>query len=213
MGLKKAYKLYLFDLDGTLVDTKLDIALAFQRVLGEAGFEEPSLDEVEKAIGGGAKNAANKLTGLEGDALVPLLERFNEAYEEMCAGHTEVYAGGEALLRRLKGEGARLAVVTLKFRAPTHRILKHHGLAELLDAVLAFDDMEKRKPEPDSLYALMNMFALKPDDVLVIGDTVTDIRYAQNAGVDACAVEYGYGETEDIKALSPQYIIKSLLEI
>ncbi len=213
MALDKAYKLYLFDLDGTLVDTKLDIALAFQRVLGEAGLNVPSLDEVEKAIGGGAKNAANKLTGLEGDALTPLLESFTSAYEEMCADHTEVYAGGEALLRRLKGEGAKLAVVTMKFRAPTHSILRHHGIFDLLDEVLTFDDLEKRKPDPESLLLMMKRYGLKPEDVLVIGDTVTDLKYARNAGVDACAVEYGYGELEDLKSLSPRYMVESLLEI
>ena len=213
MSLDRAYKLYLFDLDGTLVDTKLDIALAMQKVMVEAGFEKPSLDDVEKAIGGGAKNAVNKLTGLEGGALTPLLDAFVAAYEEMCADHSEVYAGGEALLRRLKGEDAKLAVVTMKFRAPTHKILKHHGLFGLLDDVLTFDDLEKRKPDPDSLLALMRKYDLKPEEVLVVGDTVTDLRYAQNAGVDACAVEYGYGELQDLKALAPRYMVKGLIEV
>lgn len=213
MGLGKAYKLYLFDLDGTLVDTKLDIALAMQKVMAQAGFEKPSLDEVEKAIGGGAKNAVNKLTGLAGEELAPLLEEFTAAYEEMCADHTSVYAGGEALLRRLKDEGAKLAVVTMKFRAPTHKILKHHGIFDMLDDVLAFDDLEKRKPDPDSLFALMKKYDLKPADVLVIGDTVTDIKYAQNAGTDACAVEYGYGELKELAALAPRFMVKALTDI
>ena len=213
MGLIKKYELYLFDLDGTLVDTKLDIALAMQKVMVEAGFEKPSLDDVEKAIGGGAKNAVNKLTGLEGDALTPLLDAFVVAYEEMCADHTEVYEGGKALLRRLKSEGAKLAVVSMKFREPTHKILKHHDIFELLDDVLAFDDLQKRKPDPDSLLALMRKYDLKPEEVLVIGDTVTDLKYAQNAGVDACAVEYGYGELKDLKALAPRYMVKSLIEV
>ena len=213
MSISKAYKLYLFDLDGTLVDTKLDIALAMQKVLGDAGLYVPSLDEVEKAIGGGAINAVGKLTGMDDDALTPLLDAFIAAYEELCADHTEVYAGGEALLKRLKSEGAKLAVVTMKLRAPTHKILKHHGLLSLLDDVLSFDDLEKRKPEPDSLLALAQKHGITPQEVLVIGDTVTDIRYAQNAGADVCAVEYGYGELKDIVSLAPNRMVKSLFEI
>ena len=131
----------------------------------------------------------------------------------MCADHTIVYEGGEPLLCRLKAQGAKLAVVTMKFRAPTHSILRHHGIFDLLDEVLTFDDLEKRKPDPDSLFALMRKYVLKPEDVLVIGDTVTDLKYAQNAGVDACAVKYGYGEVGDLKALQPRYMVKSLLDI
>ncbi len=213
MSLEKIYKLYVFDLDGTLVDTKLDIALAMQKVLGEAGFEKPSLDQVEKAIGGGAKNAVSKLTGLEGEALLPLLEAFVKAYEEMCCDNTVVYASGEELLKKLKAQGAKLAVVTMKHRVPTQKILKHHGVTALLDVVLSFDDVEKRKPDPDSLLKLLERFDMTPQDALVIGDTVTDMQYAHNAGVDACAVDYGYGELDDLKAMKPRYIIGSFLEI
>ena len=60
---------------------------------------------------------------------------------------------------------------------------------------------------------LMRKYDLEPEEVLVIGDTVTDLRYAQKAGVDACAVEYGYGELQDLKALLPRYMVKSLIEL
>ena len=213
MAFDKTYRLYIFDLDGTLVDTKLDIALAMQKVMAEAGFEKPSLDEVEKAIGGGARNAVSKLTGLEGDALTPLLEKFVAAYEVMCADHTTVYEGGEELVQRLKSQGAKLAVVTMKLRVPTHKILKHHALYDLMDTVLTFDDIEKRKPDPDSLFALLKQYDVKPEDAVVIGDTVTDLKYAHNAGADACAVSFGYGDLEDLKALSPRYMINHFFEV
>ncbi len=205
------YKLYIFDLDGTLVDTRPDIARALQKTLQDAGLPAPNLDEVARAIGGGAKNAVSMLTGLVGEELAPHLERFTKDYEEMCADNTCVYEGGEELLRRLKDDGAYLALVTMKFKAPTLKILDTHAL-DMFDAVLTFDDVEKRKPDPDSLFKLCGRFGVDVSDTLMIGDTVTDIKYAHAAGADSCAVEYGYGETADILALKPTYAIKSLLE-
>ncbi len=212
MSTNKNYKLYVFDLDGTLVDTKLDIARALQKALSDFGFETPSLDQVEKAIGGGAKNAVSKLTGLEGDALTPVLDAFVTAYEQMCSDNSVVYEGGESLLNRLKAEGARLALVTMKLKAPTLKILDAHGL-DMFDAIVTFDDTDKRKPDPQSLFALMREYGITPGQTLVIGDTVADIKYAHAAGADACAVDYGYGSTEEIQALSPRYMISSLTEL
>ena len=208
----RSYKLYIFDLDGTLVDTKPDIARALQKMLEEASLPVPNLNEVSRAIGGGAKNAVSMLTGLEGDALLPHLALFNEEYERMCADNTCVYEGGEALLRRLKEAGAKLALVTMKYKAPTLKILATHGL-NMFDAVLTFDDVSKRKPDPESLFMLCERFGVDTADVLMIGDTVTDIRYAHAAGADCCAVAYGYGETEDLLALKPTYAVESLLEL
>lgn len=205
------YKLYIFDLDGTLVDTRPDIARALQKTLEEAGLPVPNLEEVARAIGGGAKNAVSMLTGLMGDDLQPHLERFSKDYEEMCCDNTTIYEGGEELLHRLKDDGVYLALVTMKFKTPTLKILDAHGL-DMFDAVLTFDDVKKRKPDPESLFELCERFSVAPSDTLMIGDTVTDIKYAHAAGADSCAVEYGYGDTKDILALSPTYAIKSLLE-
>ncbi len=207
----RAYKFYIFDLDGTLVDTRPDIARALQKTLQDAGLPAPNLDEVARAIGGGAKNAVSMLTGLTGDELAPHLERFTKDYEEMCADNTCVYEGGEELLRRLKDDGAYLALVTMKFKAPTLKILDTHAL-NMFDAVITFDDVEKHKPDPDSLFKLCGRFGVDAADTLMIGDTVTDINYAHAAGADSCAVEYGYGETADLLALEPTYALKSLLE-
>jgi phosphoglycolate phosphatase len=213
MGWDKKYKLYVFDLDGTLVDTKLDIARAMQKVLGDAGYPKPGLDEVERAIGGGARNALKKLTGAGDDVMTPMLSSFIAAYEEMCSDNTVVYDGAEELLKNLKAQGAKLAVVTMKVRGATHKILKHHGLFDLFDAILTFDDLEKRKPDPDSLYMLQKRFDVSPSDTLMVGDSMTDLDYAKAGGVDACGVTFGYGVTEDMKASAPRYMISEFSEV
>jgi len=214
MALAKEYGLYVFDLDGTLVDTRLDIARALQKTLGEAGFPQPGLDEVTRAIGGGARKALLKLTGLKDEELDPRLqESFEAVYEQMCCDNTSVYPGAEELLRRLKARGARLAVVTMKIRTATHKILRHHGLFDLFDAVLSFDDIEKRKPDPDSLFMLQKRFGVPLEQILMVGDSMTDLEYAKAAGVDACAVTHGYGVLEDMRAAGPRYMIPGFAEM
>lgn len=214
MALAKEYNLYVFDLDGTLVDSKLDIARALQKALGDAGFPQPGLEDVTKAIGKGARKALLKLAGLNDSELNPLLlENFAATYEQMCCDNSSVYPDAEELLRRLKARGAKLAVATMKFRTPTHSILIHHGLFGLFDAVLCFDDLEKRKPDPDSFFMLQRRFDVPLEQILMVGDSMTDMEYAKAAGVDACAVMHGYGVLEDIRAARPRYMISGFAEM
>jgi phosphoglycolate phosphatase len=211
MGIDKTYKLYVFDLDGTLVDTRTDIARALETVLSGAGYDVPTREQVISVIGGGSENAVRKLTGLTGKALMPHLSKFMALYEELCSDNTRVYDGGIALLERLKAQNAVLALVTMKSKAPTYKIMQRHGLS-MFDEVITFDDVERRKPDPDSLNKIMQKYDIQSNDALMIGDTVTDMRYAKAAGIDACAMLYGYGVTNEVLAENPQYALSSFLE-
>ncbi len=211
--LKKDYKLFAFDLDGTLIDTRTDIALSMKEVMKDAGLTDATDDDIRASIGGGAKKAVQRLTGFEGEKLEYYVGIFEKKYDELCSENTTVYEGGDELIKRLKSEGKLLAVITMKARVPTHKILKWHGLFELFDDVIAFDDVEKRKPDPESFFKLLEKHGINNGDALMIGDTTTDINYAKNAGVDVCAAKYGYGQSEDLEGLSPEYVINSLKEL
>jgi phosphoglycolate phosphatase len=82
----------------------------------------------------------------------------------------------------------------------------------MFDEVITFDDVERRKPDPDSLNKIMQKYDIQSNDALMIGDTVTDMRYAKAAGIDACAMLYGYGVTNEVLAENPQYALSSFLE-
>lgn len=211
--LKKDYKLIVFDLDGTLVDTRKDIALTFKELLFHAGLGEVDDKTIKAAIGGGARNAVIKLTGFEGELLDQYEQMFYTIYNKLCAENTTVYEGGRELVGRLKDQGKILAIVTMKVRIPTLRILERHGLLSMFDDVISFEDVEDRKPNPSSFYWLLSKHDIKAEDALMIGDTTTDMRYAKNAGVDVVAAKYGYGITSDILELNPDYEIDSLDEL
>ena len=212
MGIGKAYRLVVFDLDGTLVDTRVDIARALQQTLTEAGYPRPDMERVIASIGGGAKKAVQTLTGLSGDALDEQVAVFLKIYERLCSDNSAVYDGGEALLRRLKDKGAKLALVTMKAKIPTHRILQKHGLT-MFDEVVTYDDVEKRKPDPDCLHRMLDKYKIAPRDALMIGDAATDVQFAHAAGADACAAQYGYGDAAALMMERPEYAISRLSEL
>lgn len=211
MSIDKTYKLYIFDMDGTIVDTKTDIGRALAEAVADAGFKKPAQAEVVAAIGQGAKNAVNKLTGLEGDALGFCTDAFMKKYDEMCCDNVTLYPGAKELLYRLKSEGAIIALVTMKFKSATNKILKHLQI-DIFDRVITFEDAARRKPDPHSLYMLMGEFNVPKELTLMTGDSIFDLKYAKAAGVDACIMEHGYANAEEICAGNPEYILKSFTE-
>ncbi len=211
MGIDKQYRLYVFDLDGTIVDTREDIALAFAQTLEQAGYPRPELSQVTSAIGGGAKKALQRLTGLQDEESEPLLAKFLVKYGEVCAEHAVPYEGARELLECLAAQGAVLALVTMKVKGPTHKILNALGLT-MFDEVIAYEDAQRRKPDPETLLMLMEKYGVRPEDALMVGDAATDIRYAAAAGVDACAMLNGYGAAADLLAENPKYTLNSFKE-
>jgi phosphoglycolate phosphatase len=211
MSINKKYKLYVFDLDGTIAETKKDIGRALSVTMCEAGFEKPDEEQVVSAIGQGARKAVQKLTGLEGEALEPYVDIFRKKYDEFCCDSVALYPGTKELLYALKAQGALIALVTMKFRNPAHKILKAMCI-DIFDRVISFDDVEKRKPDPESLFLLLKTFGLRPEDALMVGDSITDMMFAKAAGVDVCIMEHGYGDMSEIIPQGPTYILRGFPE-
>ena len=82
----------------------------------------------------------------------------------------------------------------------------------MFDEVIAYEDAQRRKPDPETLLMLMEKFGVRPEDALMVGDATTDIRYAAAAGVDACAMLNGYGTPADLLAERPKYALHSFKE-
>jgi len=211
MGIGRSYRLYVFDLDGTLAETRADLGRAFAAAMEEAGYPAPSMEQVTAAVGGGVIKALNRLTGLDEQTAQPMIARFMGIYIDICADHTELYPGARELLTRLAAQGAVLALVTMKPKIPTHKILSALNLT-VFDEVIAFEDVEKRKPDPDSLMKLMDKYGIRPEDTLMVGDAATDMQYAAAVGADACAMLKGYGQPEALLEEKPKYAIESFLE-
>ncbi len=187
----------LLDLDGTLIDSRADIAHAVNQALRGIGLAERPLAEVAACVGDGADKLIERLTpGSDTPTRARALGLFKDYYAEHCWVETVVYPGVRAALTRLRAEGWRLAVVTNKPLSHTVRILERSGLAPLMASVRGGD--RTRKPDPGQLLECLEELGCRTGDSWMIGDHHTDIRAGRSAGCRVCFCAWGIGERDGL---------------
>lgn len=207
-----AVALVVFDLDGTLIDSKRDLAAAVNRLLLECGA--PALAEalVGRLIGDGAATlVARAFAAARVEPPPDALSRFLAAYEACLLDHTRPYAGVAPLLEAL-GRRYPLALLTNKPARSTLRILEGLELARFFDPtrIVCGDGPFPRKPAPASLLSLASAVDAEPRDVILVGDSFVDLRTARAAGARSCIASYGFGfETFPMDELAGLWVIDS----
>ncbi len=185
-----------FDLDGTLLDTAPDIALALNHALQTAGRPALPLDEVRPMIGGGAKKLLAKALGggdrVPSDELDPLYQVLLDHYRAHIAVETRAFDGLDRALDALAGRGIRLGVATNKLEDLAVRLLQQMGLAGRFDCIVGGDTLgtDRAKPRPDMLHHLAERCG--GGAMAFVGDSAFDVRAAQAANMPAIAVSFGY---------------------
>ena len=186
-------RLIAFDLDGTLIESRRDLADSANDLIQERGGAPLSIEAVAGMVGEGARvlvNRALTAAGLVDDPSA--LPRFLELYDRRLLNHTHLYDGVLDAVTRARTR-ARIAVLTNKPIDPTEKILRGLGIRDLFDDVIGGDGPFPRKPEPASLQALMAQAGAEPADSLLVGDSPVDLETARRASVRCCIVSYGFG--------------------
>ena len=187
--------LIVFDLDGTLVDSRLDLAESTNEMLGTYGAPALPVDAVAAMVGEGAKvlvARALEAAGLGSD-MAEALTRFREIYDRRLLVHTRPYAGIERVVSML-AEGHTLAVLTNKPEPPSRRLLDAFGLTPHFRHVIGGDSGPARKPDPAGLQMLMAQCSADVSSTWLVGDSMIDIETARRAGVRMCVALYGFGQ-------------------
>ena len=186
--------LVVFDLDGTLIDSSVDLANAVNVLLSELGAQPLPVAAVVSMVGDGARmlvRRALKASGLDQD-LPDALDRFLAYYNAHLLDHTVPYAGMSETLESIDGR-VRKAVLTNKPTRATELILDRLQLRAGFQHVIGGDTPFGRKPDPAGLLHLTLAADAHPSKVLLVGDSAVDLATARNAGTRICLARYGFG--------------------
>jgi phosphoglycolate phosphatase len=187
----------IFDLDGTLVDSRRDLAAAVNRMRDECNLPALSVDTVTAHIGDGVRNLVTRsLAGTDID-VDKALPRFKQHYMQHLVDHTTCYPGVQETLEALAGRGIKCAVITNKHEAAAREILTRLGLAAFFDPIVGGDSTPYLKPDPRPLLQVAEQWRLKPEQMLVVGDHDTDVTAAHRAGMNVVFMKSGFGRLRD----------------
>jgi phosphoglycolate phosphatase len=195
--------LIVFDLDGTLIDSRLDLAESANELLVSLGAGPLPVDAIAGMIGEGARVLVSRVLKAAGMGADPqaLLARFLEIYDRRLTNHTRLYPGLESALASVAGRSA-LALLTNKPKHHTRRLLEAFGVASRFRWVIGGDSGFPRKPDPASLQYLIGEAGTTPETTLFVGDSMVDVETARRAGVRVCVAAYGFAQFREGIALA-----------
>ncbi len=202
------YKMILFDLDGTLLNSLEDLAAALNYSLITLGLKERTLEEVRCFVGNGIKNLCIKgSNNYKSDEVYKL---FREYYDIHYADKSVVYDGILELLDYLKD--FKLGIISNKKNDAVKKISEAY-FKNIFNFTLGETEGLEKKPAPDMMNYVLDKYNLKTSEVLYIGDSDVDIKFAQNSLCDYIIVDYGFRTNEELQKLNPKILLHTPLDI
>jgi phosphoglycolate phosphatase len=187
--------LAVFDLDGTLIDSRRDLADSANEMLAAYGAPPLDDDRIASMVGCGAPTLVTRVMAAAGvdKPVEDALPRFLTAYNERLTHHTRPYDGIADLLEELQSRETAMALLTNKPLDQSNRILDAFGLSKHFRWLVGGDGPWPRKPQPDGIRFLMQQASAGAGETVLIGDSTIDLQTARNAGVRICLARYGFG--------------------
>ena len=207
-------ELLIFDLDGTLIDSKLDLAHAVNATRSHMGMQPLEFERVYSYVGNGAPVLIRRALGEQAtEAEVEEgLEFFLEYYREHALDYTCLYPGVKESLDRLGAAGKRMAVLTNKPVRMSRRIVEGLGAASYFFQVYGGNSFDFKKPNPIGVETLMRETGIAHESTLMIGDSTVDVQTAVNARVKSCGVTYGF-QPETLRDPKPDLLVDRMEEL
>ena len=193
----------IFDLDGTLVDSRKADLGALSWALEQLTGEHIPVDHLSRFFGVSSREAAVELAGEQTETLLDL---WSSAYQAEIEEKLHAFPGVPDMLHEIRMAGLRLGVVTLQTREELYRTRKAVPLDGWIEAWVAVDDTRKPKPSPEPILLALQKLELAPGQAVVVGDSVKDIQAGRAAGVQTGAALWGSIEVEQLIGLKPDYI-------
>jgi len=212
-------KMVLIDVDGTMVDSVPDLAYCVDEMMKQLGLPVHGEAKVREWVGNGVeKLTIRALIGkLEGEPDPVLFEKaypiFLDLYADNTCKRSSLYPGVREGLDYLKAAGYKLGCVTNKAEAFTVPLLKELGLYDDFAIVISGDTLAKKKPDPLPLLHAAEFFGVKPEESMMLGDSVSDVKAARAANFQITCLTYGYNHGDNIADANPDGLIDSMNEL
>ena len=189
------YNTYIFDLDGTLLDTLGDLAAATNYALRQHGMPEHSIDDVRRFVGNGVRKLMERAipNGAHNPDFEATFATFRQYYMQHSLDTTQPYEGISETLAALKAKGCRLAVVSNKMMAATQELCQHF-FPDTIEVAIGENEAAgiRKKPAPDTVYAALDALGVGKGNAVYVGDSDVDIQTAANAGLPCISVLWGF---------------------
>ncbi len=212
-------QMILIDVDGTLVDSVPDLAYCVDELMKYMGREPWGEDAVRDWVGNGVERLCRRalIGALEGEPDEADFEKaypvFLDLYAKNTSGRSSLYPGVREGLDYLQAKGYRLGCVTNKAAQFTIPLLKDLGVYDEFEIVISGDTLAKKKPDPLPLLHAAEFFGVAPENAMMLGDSVSDVKAARAAGFGIVCMSYGYNHGVDIRDANPDAVIDSMTEL
>lgn len=208
------YKAVLYDMDGTVLDTLMDLVNAVNHTMEHFGLPQRSTKEIMGFLGNGARNLISSAAGE--DPANPKTDELLAYYTPWYNSHSQIYTapypGIVELMQELKAMGVKQAVISNKQDSAVKPLAAHY-FPGLLESALGESETVKKKPNPDAVLAALEELGVSRQEALYVGDSEVDVQTAINAGIDCAAVSYGFRSEEELIAASAEHICHTVAEL
>ncbi len=210
------YKTYIFDLDGTLLDTLADLAASCNYALRTHGMPEHSIDDVRRFVGNGVRLLMERAIpdGASNPDFDETFASFREHYMLHSLDTTRPYPGIMETLAELKARGCRLAVVSNKMMAATVELCRHF-FPDTIEVAIGEHEAEgiRKKPAPDTVFAALKQLGVNKEGAVYVGDSDVDLATARHAGLPCISVLWGFRDSDFLKQHGAKTFISAPSEL
>lgn len=219
MSVKLKPDFILIDLDGTLIDSVPDLAYCGDEMMRELGLPPRGETASRDWVGNGVERFCERtlLGSVDGTADPELFAKalpiFKRLYLVNNSQRSRVYDGVVEGIKWMKEQGYRLGCVTNKAEAFTVPLLKDKGLFDLFELVVSGDTCPEKKPSPIPLLYAAEKMGVVPENALMLGDSISDVKAARAARFHIICMSYGYNHGEDIRLANPDAVVDSMAEL
>jgi phosphoglycolate phosphatase len=211
-----APKAFIFDLDGTLIDSLADIAESINRMLDARGYPRCQQEVFKQMVGDGMEKLVERALPevVRNEALIKVcVEEYRAHYDTLWNAQTRPYPGIVAMLAELKTRGVRLGVISNKAHRFTVPMTEHFFGADVFDHILGQRTEVPRKPAPDGAHEMATFLGLRTDEMAYVGDSGIDMQFAKSSGMRAVGVRWGFRSEAELIECGADVLLSSPAEL